>query len=171
MRRNAIVFAFALGCLPSGSSAQSRLPTVSSAEQKVVLSYFHDVLDGRKLELIDRLFHPDSAVYRPEGNVKGIAGVRGYRERALPSFAQFVTDVHDIFESGDLVVVRLSHRATGAGVFRSRIGSYDVKDKSLKWDAIAIFRFRNGKIAEEWVVRDELGMVLSAGVIKVGDGR
>jgi hypothetical protein len=51
----------------------------------------------------------------------------------------------------------------GAGEFRSRIGIYNVKGKPVTWEAIAIFRFRNGKIAEEWVSRDELGILLSFG--------
>ena len=42
-------------------------------------------------------------------------------------------------------------------MFRSRIGDYDVKGKQVTWDAIAIFRIQNGKIAEERVNRDELG--------------
>jgi hypothetical protein len=35
----------------------------------------------------------------------------------------------------------------------------------VTWEAIAIFRFQNGKIAEQWVSRDELGMLLSFGAL------
>jgi predicted ester cyclase len=87
-------------------------------------------------------------------------------ERRNTTYSRLATEVHDIFESGDRVVVRLTHRATGAGVLRSRIGTYDVNGKSVTWDAIVIFRMKNGKIAEEWVNRDELGMLLSAGILK-----
>jgi len=83
-------------------------------------------------------------------------------ERRVASFSRFATEVHDIFESGDKVVVRLTHRGTGAGNVRSRIGTHDVSGKSVTWDAFVIFRMKNGKIAEEWVNRDELGMLLSA---------
>ena len=31
------------------------------------------------------------------------------------------------------------------------------RGKQVTWDAIAIFRIQNGKIAEEWVNREELG--------------
>jgi predicted ester cyclase len=41
-----------------------------------------------------------------------------------------------------------------------------VNGKSISWDAIVIFRMKNGKMAEEWVSRDELGRLLSAGVLK-----
>lgn len=72
--------------------------------------------------------------------------------------------MQDVFESGDRVVVRLSHRTVGMGMFRSRIGEHDIKGKSISWGAIAIFRMRNGKIAEQWVNRDEPGILLGLGV-------
>lgn len=62
--------------------------------------------------------------------------------------------------------VRITHRATGAGALQSRIGTYDLNGKSITWDAIVIFQIKNGKIAEEWVNRDELGVLLSAGILK-----
>jgi predicted ester cyclase len=87
-------------------------------------------------------------------------------ERRKTTYSRLATEVHDIFESGDRVVVRLTHRATGAGALRSRIGTYDVNGKLITWDAIVIFQLKNGKIAEEWVNRDELGVLLSAGILK-----
>ncbi len=143
--------------------AQTGAPGRDSTQQKVVLSYFHDVLDGRKIELLDQLFLPDCVINRPEGTLNGIAGIRGVVERNIATYAKFETQLHDIFESGDRVVVRITHRAMGAGEFRSRIGVYNVKGKPVGWDAIVIFRFQNGKIAEQWVSRDELGILLSFG--------
>jgi len=81
-------------------------------------------------------------------------------------FAEMHTDIHDVITSGDRVVIRLSHRAIGAGAFNSRLGSYDIKGKTANWDAVAIFRIKDGKIAEEWVNRDELGILLSVGAVQ-----
>lgn len=64
------------------------------------------------------------------------------------------------------VLVRITHRGLGSGVFRSRLGDYDIKGKSVTWDATVISRLKNGAIAEEWVSRDELGILLTAGVLK-----
>jgi predicted ester cyclase len=161
-----MVTALMLLSLPVGSRAQSRSAAVQSAQQKRVLSYFHDVLDGRQIDLIDNMFQPDCALHFGSSDVKGIAGVRSMVERIDTTYSRLTTEVHDIFESGDRVAVRLTHRATGAGALRSRIGTYDLNGKSITWDAIVIFRMRNGKIAEEWVNRDELGVLLSAGILK-----
>jgi hypothetical protein len=151
---------------PVSAGAQSRSPNALSTQQKVVLSYFHDVLDGRKIGLLENLFLPDCVIYRPEGIVKGMAGIRGVVERNIAAYSKFETEVDDVFEAGDRVVVRITHRAMGGGVLRSRIGTHDLRDKPVAWGAIAIFRMQHGKIAEEWVNRDELGILLSLGVLK-----
>jgi predicted ester cyclase len=151
---------------PITAHGETRSPDTASAQQKLVLSYFRDVLDGRELGLLDQMFHADCVIHRPEGTVNGVAGVRGFLERGLATFAKFETEVHDVVESGDRVVVRITHRGLGSGVFRSRLGDYDIKGKSVTWDATVIFRLKNGAIAEEWVSRDELGILLTAGVLK-----
>jgi predicted ester cyclase len=172
MIKIAIALTLAFAGQPVSAVAQSRSPGIPSTQQRVVLSYFHDVLDGRQIGLLDTLFLPDCVIHRPEGTETGMAAIRGVVERNIAAYSQFATEIHDIFESGDKVVVRITHRATGAGVFRSRIGTHDVKGKPVTWGAIAIFRMQNGKIAEQWVSRDELGILLSLGVLKPsGDTR
>ena len=79
--------------------AQTGSPGRDSIQQKVVLSYFHDVLDGRKIGLLDQLFLPDCVINRPEGILHGIAGIRGVVERNIATYSKFETQVHDIFES------------------------------------------------------------------------
>jgi len=152
--------------LPACSVAQGGPAAEPSAQQKAVLSYFHDVLDGGKIDLVDSIFQPDCEIHFGSSEVKGISGVRDVVERRKTTYSKLTTLVHDIFESGDRVVVRLTHQATGAGVLRSRIGTHDINGKFITWDAIVIFRMKDGKIAEEWVNRDELGVLLSAGILK-----
>jgi hypothetical protein len=48
----------------------------------------------------------------------------------------------------------------------SRDSVHQTVVRSVTWDAIAIFRMQNGKIAEQWVSRDELGILLSVGALK-----
>ena len=161
----ALASALFLGWTPSAAATQTPSTADRSAHQRVVLSYFHDVLDGRRIELLDQLFLPDCVINRPEGTLQGLAGIRGVVERNIAAYSTFSTTVHDIIESGDRVVVRLTHRSSGAGMFRSRLGDYDVKNRTLTWGAIVIFRMQNGRIAEQWVMRDELGILLSGALL------
>ncbi len=80
------------------------------------------------------------------------------------------TTIHDVMTSGDYVSVRLSHKltySTDQAIMQSRLGQFDVRGKTVKWDAMAMFRFENGKIAEEWVSPDELGQLLQIGTLEL----
>ena len=136
----------------------------TASNRALVLRYFRDVLDAGQIDLVDELFHADSIVHRAEGDLTGLAALKTFLgRRAL--YSSFATEIHDVFESGDRVVVRHTHRAVGTGPFKSRMGTYDITGKTITWDAIAIFRMKGGKVAEEWVNRDELGMLLTSGIV------
>jgi predicted ester cyclase len=137
----------------------------SSIQEQAVRRYFHEVLDLGRVEVIQELFHPQCVMHRPGGTVQGIDGVRGVAERRKETFSRFETEIHDIFGSGNRVVARLTHSGVGGGPWRSRLGNYDVAGKAVTWNAIAIFRFENDKIVEEWVSRDEVGMILQFGLL------
>ena len=141
-----------------------------SVEEELVRRYFREVLDEGKVEIVEEIFHPRCVMHRPGGTVLGIDGVYGVAERTKETFSQFETQIHDIFGSGDRLVVRLSHRGAGAGIWRSRLGNYDVTGKTVNWNAIAIFRFEEQKIIEEWVTRDELAMILQFGLLEPARG-
>src|SRR4051812_42772128 len=145
----------------SGAQPASR----PSANQQVVLRFLHDMLDGGRVDLAEDVFHVDCAIHRPEGDLNGIGALRSFVQARQALYSSFKTEVHDIFESGDRVIVRLSHRGVGKGSYKFRIGTYDISGKTVAWDAMATFRMKQGKIAEEWVSRDELGMLLSSGIL------
>jgi len=69
-----------------------------------------------------------------------------------------------------MVAVRIHHRARAhPHVFRSRAGDVTLPaGQQLEWTAIVQFRMKDGKIAEEWVMRDELGMLAQIGKVSVG---
>ena len=138
----------------------------SSVHERLVRRYFQEVLDQGKVGFIDELFHPQCVMHRPGGTVVGLDAVRAVVEHRKETYAQFKTEIHDVFGSADRLVARLSHHGVGCGIWRSRFGSYDVSGKTVTWDAIAIFRFDNNQIIEEWVTRDELGMILQFGLAK-----
>jgi predicted ester cyclase len=137
-----------------------------AVHEELVRRYFHEILDQGRVELIEEIFHPQCVMHRPGRTVVGIDNVCGVATRRKETFAQFDTEIDDIFGSGDRLVVRLTHRGVGGGIWRSRLGNYDVTGKTVSWNAIAIFRFERQKIIEEWVTRDELAMVLQFGIFE-----
>jgi predicted ester cyclase len=135
-----------------------------SIHGQLVRRYFNEVLDPGNVELIADLFHPQCMMHRPGGTVFGLDAVRTVVAHRKETFSLFGTEIHDLFGSGDRVVARLTHRGVGGGIWRLRPGSFDISGKTVSWDSIAIFRFEEDKIVEEWVTRDELGIILQLGL-------
>ena len=136
--------------------------------RSVVLRYIKEVLDGKKIDLLDELFTTDIIMHRPEGKLSNLDQVKmvfGF----VFSAVTFETTIHDIIASDNRVVVRLSHKAsfTEGADMRSRLGIHKVGGKILIWDAIAIFRLKEGKIAEEWVQFDDLGKLMQLGTVSL----
>ncbi len=146
--------------------AQARMIPPSSPQKQMVIRYFEQVLDAGKVDVLDELIDAQCAIHRPEGELKGLPALRSMVAGRRASFSVFKTEIHDLIESGDRVVARLTHEGIASGTYRFRIGTHDVKNRNMTWDAIVIFRFDNGKIGEEWVSRDELGMLLTSGVLQ-----
>jgi predicted SnoaL-like aldol condensation-catalyzing enzyme len=78
------------------------------------------------------------------------------------------TTVHHLIGEGDYVSIHLTHRLVcGPGArFPTRAGTADLSDKTVEWNAMVVLRFEDGKIAEEWVVRDELQILLQSGAVR-----
>ena len=133
--------------------------------KEMVRRYFKEALDGGNVDLVDELFTNDCVIHRPEAPepLLGLDGIRKIIAGAKTRYSRFETTIHDLFDAGDRVVCRLSHRVVFQEDWESRIGRHAVIGKQIEWPAIAIFRFDGGKIAEEWVCRDELGMLLQIG--------
>ncbi len=140
---------------------------MSEENSAIVSRYFAEAVDRGKVDILDELFTGDCVIHRPEASAPPV-GLDNFKKALgalLNAYSEFKTTVHDLFASDDRVACRLSHRAVNRGEWTSRIGRHAVAGKTVSWSAIAIFRFRDGKIAEEWVCRDELGMLITLGVL------
>jgi predicted ester cyclase len=141
---------------------------MSTASYKAtVRRYFEEALDKRKLDVLDEIVAIDCLIHRPEAQqpISGLAAFKEALGKILQAYSEFSTTIDDLIAEDDHVACRLSHRAVNRGEWTSRLGRHDVAGKPVSWPAIAIFRFKEGKIAEEWVSRDELGMLIELGVL------
>lgn len=140
---------------------------MSEENKAKVRRYFAEALDKRNVEILDEFFTADCVIHRPEAPAPlvGLDNFKRALATLLDTYSEFKTTVHDLFASDDRIDSRHTHRAINRGEWTSRIGRHAVAGKTVSWSAIAIFRFGDGKIAEEWVCRDELGMLVTLGVL------
>ena len=145
-------------------------PKAQEARNKAVIErYFREVLDQKKFEVMPELMAPDAVLHRPGFDVTGVNAAMQRLRGVLADYTEFSTELSGLIAEGDLVSVRVRHRTrVRPHVFRSRAGDTAIAaEQALDWTAIAQFRLKDGKIAEEWVMRDELGMLVQMGKISV----
>jgi predicted ester cyclase len=73
-------------------------------------------------------------------------------------------DVEDQIAEGDKVVTRL----LGSGKHTGELFGVAPTGKDLSWTATVISRFKDGKIAEEWVETDVAGLLVQLGLVNLG---
>lgn len=152
----------------------ARFPDISAEEARnkaVVERYFHEVLDRKNIGLMPELLAPDVILHRPGFDVNGLEAAMRRLTATREDYTAFSTELSGLIAEGDMVSVRVFHRTTvRPHVFRSRAGDFPVaKQRDLSWNAIVQFRLKEGKIVEEWVMRDELGMLVQIGASVVSD--
>jgi len=141
-----------------------------ASNKAVIERYFHEVLDRRQFDLMPELIAPDVVLHRPGFDVMGLDAAIKRLRATLQDYTAFRSELSGLMAEGDMVAVRITHRTrVRPHAFRSRAGAVSVgKDQALNWTAIVQFRLQDGKIVEEWVMRDELGMLAQMGTIIVG---
>jgi predicted SnoaL-like aldol condensation-catalyzing enzyme len=137
------------------------------ANKAIARRYFSEMVDKRSEKLLEELWTEDCVVHRPGFTIKGHEAFREAFNRVVGPYSEFKTTIHDLIADNDLVVCHLSHRVVHrGGNWTSRLGSHSVAaGQVVTWPSLTMFRIRDGKIAEEWVCRDELGMLIQLGVV------
>ena len=146
------------------------VPKAQEARNKAVVErYFREVLDQKRIEVLPELLTPDVVLHRPGFDVVGLDAAIKRLRAVLQDYPAFSSGQSGLMAEGDMVAVRIFHRTRARPhTFRSRAGEVNLaREQELNWTAIAQVRLRDGKIAEEWVMRDELGMLLQIGKVTV----
>lgn len=146
-------------------------PKAQETRNKAVVErYFREVLDQGRIDAMPELMGREVVLHRPGFDVVGLEAAMQRLRDILKDYLSFSTELSGLIAEGDMVSVRVLHRTrVRPHSFRSRAGEVALaREQTLDWTAIAQFRFRDGRIVEEWVMRDELGMLAQLGTIRVG---
>ena len=139
------------------------MDTPVEANKLVARRFVEEVLDGGSQHVARELFLPGAVRHFPPGDLIMNADQPAPR----PAGRSMRTEIHHLHGEGDLVTIHLTHHVTFEpnARFPTRMGSIDVGGRTVQWSAMALLRFEGNRIAEEWVVRDELHVALQAGVV------
>ena len=132
-------------------------------ENKAVVQEFYDQWTAGAIDF-DRLFHADVTNYQPEREPEeGLDVFRGAIGGVMRAVPDSAWETLRLVAEGDFVVCHNTWTGTyGGTAFR---GVTTPQGASFSVEHIHIYRLAEGKIAEHWVVRDDLGMMQQIGAI------
>ena len=136
---------------------------MSTEENKALVSRFYEeVFNKKNLASIDEFV--DSQIVEhdlPPGLPVGSEGTRLFIGMYLAAFPDLHLTVEDIIAEGNEVTARFTIR----GTHRGKLMGIHPTSKQVMVTGIQVMRIADGRIAENWVNFDALGMLQQLGVI------
>jgi len=130
-----------------------------------VQRYFDEVIDAGNRAAMAELFKAGAMQHFPGRDLTfdPDAGAPMAASRTMK------TTIHHWLADGDHVVAHLTHEVVYPADTRfvTQIGPVEVSGRKVHWDAMALFRVEDGKIAEEWVNRDELSILAQLDAVEL----
>jgi len=137
---------------------------MSIDENKATARRWSEELWGRgALAVADEIVAPDYVRHDPGDPfpARGPQDVKRIVAMLRAMLPDFKIDVEAIVAEGDMVVSRYSATATDTVGYMGMPPT----GKTIRTSALQMFRFENGKIAESWAARDDLGTLRQLGLV------
>ncbi|HSF43207.1 MAG TPA: ester cyclase [Thermoanaerobaculia bacterium] len=133
--------------------------TGMDANKALVRRYIEEILSGGKLELLDEIVSPEFVDRTPGAppQTRGPEVIRESQKRARELFQDIRYTLDDLIAEGDQVVARYTVRATRKPAEGSDQG------KPIEVTGITIYKIADGKIAETWIVNDQIELFRQLG--------
>jgi predicted ester cyclase len=151
---------------------------MSVADNKAIVQSCYDSINsGHGVEGVDRLFAPDFVAHLP-GRPYAIRSRDEFKvllNAYLTAFPDFEAVTDDLVGEGDLVAIRETYKATHTGHYKGMVLADDGETldipptgKRIDLTGIDIYRVVDGKIVEQWIEQDLLGLLRQLGAVRVG---
>lgn len=135
-----------------------------SAENKALVRRLYDeVVNQKKLEMLDSLCAPEFVDHNPTPGSGGrLSDVKAMFRDMLAAFPDLTMTVQDQIAEGDKVACRLVARGTHQGEYHG----IPATGQTVEIGGIDIVRFAGGKAVERWGYFDDVKMLQQMGVMK-----
>jgi predicted ester cyclase len=134
--------------------------TTAEGNKAVVLRYVEEVWNRHDLDAIDGLVWPDYFNHAASSPEYRRGGARLAVEWLLSVFPDHRFDVEDAAADGETVALR----GFMTGTHEGELADIAPTGKRVAAQQSHWFRVTDGKLAEHWAVRDDLGMMRQLGV-------
>jgi steroid delta-isomerase-like uncharacterized protein len=134
--------------------------------KQVARKIYEEVLNKRKLDLLDDLVVPDYIEHDPlPGQGTGVQGMKDRYDMLFKGLDPHFT-IEDVIAEGDKVVVRWTNSGTNVGDFLG----IPATGRPFSTAGIDIYRLEGGRLAEHWHVVDVFGQMQQLGLLPAPQG-
>jgi steroid delta-isomerase-like uncharacterized protein len=135
---------------------------MTAAEHKAVVRRWVAAWNAQDLDAAEALLAPEYV--RHDANLPDVVGPQAERQfiaGALGAFPDLHFDIEQLVAEGDLVMGRYTARGTHLGTFLG----VPATGRTVVFQAVESYRLAGGRIAEQWVVMDALGLLQQLGAV------
>jgi predicted SnoaL-like aldol condensation-catalyzing enzyme len=130
--------------------------------KQVVREFYEVVFQKHDLSAVSRYMRDDYIQHNPDAD-QGSAGFIRFHEGFFAAAPDFRATIIQLVAEGDLVYVynRITGTHSGEGFL-----SYPPTGNKIEFEAVDMFRLRDGKLCEHWDVADTRALFTQVGAIK-----
>lgn len=132
------------------------------ANKDLVHRYYDEAFNANQPGALDRMLAPGFVDHNPaSGQTPDAAGFKHLLVTYRAAFPDGYISLEDMLAERDVVAVRYTFRGTQAGAFRGILPS----GRQVTMTGIDVFRVVDGRLAERWGNRDDLGLLQQLGTV------
>jgi steroid delta-isomerase-like uncharacterized protein len=138
----------------------------SDLNKTVMQRFYDEVVNGRKLELIDELLREDFVEHEDlEGRPRTREGVKLFFGDLHAAFPDLEFEVEQMLAEGDVAAARIRVRGTHSG---AEIMGIPPSGRTIDFEAIDIIQFEDGIATAHWGVSDAVTLMRQLGALPEG---
>jgi len=134
-----------------------------SQENKEVAQKYVRAMSAHDVDAAVALVHTDLVNHAALPEAQGSAGLRTILTKVIKAFPDATWTIEDLIAEGDRVVCRVKMKGTNEGALDFLRVPLPPTGKRVESEAIHVMRIANGKVAEHWAGRDDIGMMRQLG--------
>lgn len=143
-----------------------RLSMANAAQNTETLRQAFEALNRGDIEACTSLMTEDFIINIAEmpHQKRGRAAWRRHAEMLLEAFPDAQIEVQDVVAATDKLAVRVKIKGTHRGEF---LGTRPT-EKRIEYTSHEVYRFEDGKLAEEWICSDMMTLFMQIGALSKG---
>lgn len=147
-----------------GQQVPSPLDMPKETVEQYMRHLFHDIWNRRRLDRLNEVYEPDAVAHSGGGRVAvGVRNISALIISILTAIPDAVMQVEHVSwsEETDGVIVAVRWRLEGSSQKGGLLGEAPA-GQPVAMPGMSHFRFAGSKIAEEWTLFDEIGVLVQA---------